>query len=73
VLWVQQPDPSDPSTTYLRWSIVRLDDGDYQAHVLITSNVPDDDGYYPGVVQRYDVTTKTWQTLFPCKVVDINQ
>ena len=73
VLWVQQPDPSDPSTIYLRWSIVRLDDGDYQAHVLITSNVPDEDGYYPGEVQRYDVATKTWQTLFECKVVDINQ
>jgi hypothetical protein len=52
---------------------VRLDDGDYQAHVLITSNAPDGDGYYPGVVQRYDVDTKTWQTLFECKVVDINQ
>jgi hypothetical protein len=56
-----------------RWAVVRLDDGDFQAHVLITSNVPDDDGYYPGVVQRYDVDTKTWQTLFECKVVDINQ
>ncbi len=73
VLWVQQPDPSDPTTVYLRWAVVRLDDGDYQAHVLITSNVPDSDGYYPGEVQRYDVPTKAWQTLFTCKVVDINQ
>jgi hypothetical protein len=73
VLWVQEPDPSDPTTQYLRWAVVRLDDGDYQAHVLITSNVPDADGYYPGEVQRYDVATKAWQTLFECKVVDINQ
>jgi len=67
VLWI------DAIGSEERWAVVRLDDGDYQAHVLITSNVPDDDGYYPGVVQRYDVPTKTWQTLFECKVVDINQ
>jgi hypothetical protein len=52
--------------------IVRLDDGDYEAHVLITSNVPDADRYYPGEVQRYDVATQTWISLFPCKVSDIN-
>lgn len=67
VLWVEETGSTE------RWAVVRLDDGDYQAHVLITSNAPDDDGYYPGVVQRYDVDTKTWQTLFECKVVDINQ
>jgi hypothetical protein len=73
VLWIQPSDPNDPSSLYRRWAIVRLDHGDAQAHVLITSNVPDENGYYPGEVQRYDVATKTWQTLFPCKVVDINQ
>ena len=52
---------------------MRLDGGDYQAHVFITGNVPDEDGYYPGEVQRYDPATKTWQTLFECKVMDINQ
>ena len=67
VLWI------DAIGSEERWAIVRLDDGDYQAHVLITSNAPDADGYYPGVVQRYDVDTKTWQTLFACKVLDINQ
>ncbi len=67
VLWVE--DTGSP----VRWAIVRLDSGDAQAHVLITSNVPDENGYYPGEVQRYDVVTQTWQTLFPCKVVDINQ
>lgn len=67
VLWI------DAIGSVERWAIVRLDDGDYQAHVLITSNVPDDDGYYPGEVQRYDVDTKSWQTLFECKVMDINQ
>lgn len=67
VLWI------DALGSEERWAIVRLDDGDYQAHVLITSNAPDEDGYYPGVVQRYDVDTKSWQTLFECKVVDINQ
>ncbi len=67
VLWI------DAIGSEERWAIVRLDDGDYQAHVFILSNVPDDDGYYPGVVQRYDVDTKSWQTLFECKVLDINQ
>ncbi|MFQ3669541.1 MAG: hypothetical protein SNJ61_11730, partial [Fimbriimonadaceae bacterium] len=47
VLWVE------PGGSSERWAVVRLDDGDFQAHVLITSNVPDADGYYPGEVQRY--------------------
>jgi hypothetical protein len=67
VLWIDDDNSSE------RWAIVRLDHGDAQAHVLITSNVPDEHGYYPGEVQRYDVATQTWQTLFPCKVMDINQ
>jgi hypothetical protein len=67
VLWVEATGSTE------RWAVVRLDDGDYEAHVLITSNVPDSDGYYPGEVQRYDVDTKTWQTIFSCKVLDINQ
>ncbi len=66
VLWIEDTAASE------RWAIVRLDDGDLQAHVLITSNVPDEDGYYPGQVQRYDLAAKTWQTLFDCKVLDIN-
>jgi hypothetical protein len=67
VLWLEATGSTE------RWAVVRLDDGDYEAHVLITSNVPDSDGYYPGEVQRYDVDTKSWQTLFACKVLDINQ
>jgi hypothetical protein len=67
VLWMENT--SDPEL----WAVVRLDDGDFQAHVFILSNVPDEEGFYDGEVQRYDVATKTWQTLFPCKVVDINQ
>lgn len=67
VLWVEETASTE------RWAVVRLDDGDFQAHVLITSNVPDAEGYYPGEVQRYDLATRTWQTLFACKVVDINQ
>jgi hypothetical protein len=46
---------------------------DFQAHVLITSNTPDDNGYFPGEVQAYDPQTKTWITLFSCKVIDINR
>lgn len=67
VLWIEDTDSTE------RWAIVRLDDSDAQAHVLITSNLPDEHGYFPGEVQRYDVATQTWHTLFPCKVVDINQ
>jgi len=67
VLWVEGTGSTE------RWAVVRLDDGDHQAHVLITGNAPDADGYYPGEVQRYDVDTKTWLTLFECKVLDINQ
>lgn len=67
VLWVEPNGGSE------RWAIVRIDQGDFEAHVFILSNLPDADGYFPGEVQRYDVTTKTWLTLFPCKVLDINQ
>jgi hypothetical protein len=67
VLWIESSGSAE------RWAVVRLDEGDYQAHVLITSNVPDAYGYYPGEVQRYDVSTQTWQTLFQCKVIDINR
>jgi hypothetical protein len=67
VLWVE------PSGSNERWAVIRLDDSDYEAHVMITSNVPDEDGYYPGEVQRYDAESKTWETLFPCKVIDINR
>jgi hypothetical protein len=67
VLWVE------PSGSTERWAVVRLDDSDYEAHVMITSNVPDENGYYPDEVQRYDVANKTWTSLFPCKVIDINR
>lgn len=66
VLWVEDGNEAE------RWAIVRLDEGDHEAHVFITSNSPDADGYYPGVVQRYDVATKAWQDLYPCKVLDVN-
>jgi len=67
VLWVEGTGSTE------RWAIVRLNDGDYEAHVLITSNVPDSNGYYDGTVQRYNPVTRTWVSLFPCKVFDINQ
>lgn len=65
VLWAQ---PSGNP----RWALVRLDAANYEEHVLITSNTKDDNGYYSGQVQRYDPTTKTWLTKFPCKVLDVN-
>jgi hypothetical protein len=35
--------------------------------------IPDGNGYYPGVVQRFNVATKSWSTIFNCKVVDANR
>ncbi|GIW90213.1 MAG: hypothetical protein KatS3mg109_0645 [Pirellulaceae bacterium] len=55
-----------------RWAIIAFDEANYEEHVLITSNIPDEDGYYDGVVQRYDVASKTWYTIFACKVLDVN-
>ena len=51
----------------------RFDDANYEEIVFITSNIPDGNGYYPGVVQKFDVTTKSWNTAFDCKVVDANK
>jgi len=67
VLWVEDNEDEE------RWAVVRIEPADFQAHVFIQSNKPDDEGFYPGVVQRYKVATGEWETLFDCKVLDINQ
>ena len=66
VLWIE---PSGE----VRWAVIRFDDANYEEIVFITSNIPDGNGYYPGVVQKFDVTTKSWNTAFDCKVVDANK
>ena len=45
----------------------------YEEIVFITSNIPDSNGYYPGLVQKFDVTTRSWNSTFNCKVVDANR
>jgi len=40
--------------------------------VKVTSTTKDAQGFYPGVVQRYDPIGLTWVTLFTCKVLDAN-
>jgi hypothetical protein len=66
VLWIE---PSGE----VRWAVIRFDDANYEEIVFITSNIPDGNGYYPGVVQKFDVATKSWNTAFDCKVVDANK
>jgi len=41
--------------------------------VFVTSTEKDMQGFYPGVVQRYDPIGLTWETLFTCKVLDANE
>lgn len=64
VLWVE------PSASTVRWALVRFDDGDFQAHVLVLSNIPDAAGLYPGIVQRWEAGA--WVDQYPCKALDIN-
>jgi hypothetical protein len=64
VLWIE------PGEGFQRWAAIRLDDGDFEAHVFVTSNIADAAGMYPALVQRY--VDGAWITLFPCKAVDIN-
>ena len=66
VLWIE-------STGALRWAVIRFDDANYEEIVFITSNIPDGNGYYPGVVQKFDIATKSWGSVFDCKVVDANK
>jgi hypothetical protein len=66
VLWME-------SVGAMRWCLVRIGQSNLEEMVYITSNIPDADGYYPALVQRYDVVTKSWLTQFPCKVLDANQ
>jgi hypothetical protein len=66
VLWIE-------STGALRWAVIRFDDANYEEIVFITSNIPDGNGYYPGVVQKFDIATKSWSSVFDCKVVDANK
>jgi hypothetical protein len=66
VLWIE-------STGEVRWAVIRFDDANYEEIVFITSNIPDGNGYYPGVVQKFDVASKSWSSVFDCKVVDANK
>jgi hypothetical protein len=66
VLWIE-------SSGAVRWAVIRFDDANYEEIVFITSNIPDGNGYYPGVVQKFDVVSKSWSTIFDCKVVDANK
>jgi len=66
VLWIE-------STGAIRWAVIRFDESNYEEIVFITSNIPDINGYYPGTVQKFDPTTKTWSSVFDCKVVDANK
>ncbi len=66
VLWIE-------STGAVRWAVIRFDDANYEEIVFITSNIPDGNGYYPGVVQKFDIATKSWSSIFNCKVVDANK
>jgi hypothetical protein len=40
--------------------------------VSVTSYTPDGNGLYDGEVQRYRPSTNTWETLYTCKVKDLN-
>ena len=64
VLWIE------PIGGPVRWAVVRLDDGDFEAVVFITSNIPDGEGLYPGIVQRY--VAGGWVSQYACKVKDLN-
>lgn len=66
ILWIE-------SSGAVRWAVIRFDDSNYEEIVYITSNIPDANGYYPGMVQRFDVTSKSWGSIFACKVVDANK
>ncbi len=66
VLWIE-------STGEVRWAVIRFDDANYEEIVFITSNIPDGNGYYSGVVQKFDVASKSWGSVFDCKVVDANK
>lgn len=56
-----------------RWAIVALDQSNREEYVLVLSNVPDSDGLFDGLVQRYDPDSGTWHALYPCKVLDVNR
>ncbi len=56
-----------------RWAIVRLEEGNMEEIVLITSNIPDSSGFYSGIVQRYDLSSGSWVNQYPCKVLDANR
>jgi hypothetical protein len=66
VLWMEEAGA-------MRWAIIRIDECNFEEIVLVTSNVPDGQGFYSGIVQRYDITTANWISQFPCKVLDANR
>jgi hypothetical protein len=66
VLWME-------NAGAIRWAIIRIDECNFEEIVLVTSNIPDNLGFYSGVVQRYDLATGSWISQFPCKVLDANR
>lgn len=66
VLWIE-------SVGMIRWAIVRIEQSNLEEIVLITSNIPDSEGFYPGFVQRWDTETGEWSNRYACKVLDANR
>lgn len=55
------------------WGIIRIDESNLEEIVLVTSNIPDEQGFYSGIVQRYDIASGAWVSQYPCKVLDANR
>lgn len=54
-----------------RTVLIEPDDNVHEI-VKITSTTKDSNGFYPGIVQRYDPIGLAWQTIHTCKVLDAN-
>ena len=67
ILWIES------SLEPVRWALLRFDSSNREEIVYITSNQPDADGFYPAIVQEYDITAGQWSDRFACKVLDANQ
>lgn len=66
ILWIE-------GSGATRWAIVRIEQSNLEEIVLITSNRRDAEGFYPGLVQRWDPEAGGWTGRYACKVLDANR
>ncbi len=72
ILWIDDFPEGAEGDTATVWAIIRIDAFDREAHVKITSDAPDENGFYDAMVQEFDLDELVWVDKYEVKVLDID-